>query len=67
MDDDISIHDNLEENPNSETEQEPLLVGSSNTETYESEEENLSSGERLELFWAIFIVLLYMLVPILLK
>ena len=67
IDDDISIHDNLEKNPNSETEEEPLLAGSNNTETDESEEENLSNGERLEIFWAIFIVLMYMLVPILLN
>ena len=67
IDDDISIHDNQEKNPNSETEEEPLLAGSNNTETDESEEENLSNGERLEIFWAIFIVLMYMLVPILLN
>ena len=65
--DDNSIRDNLEENLNSETEEEPLLLGSSDTETDESEEEKLSNRERLELFWAIFIVLMYMLVPILLK
>ena len=65
--DDNSIRDNLEENLNSETEEEPLLLGSSDTETDESEEEKLSNRERLELFWAIFIVLMYMIVPILLK